>query len=184
MRFSKDLIGKTIVSIDEGRRVGTVRDIYVDQELEWLAGVHLGTEGLLSRKSHLIPRESIAVFGIDVVLSKSADVVLEKKEVPDVEQWLRLDKLQGRDVDTPGGTKIGTLGDVLLDEEARIIGFQLSRVFLEGPIAENPIIMRGAILDVGSEDGAMTVDLARVERQAKPFVPVVPGEETVEEEEA
>lgn len=166
MRFSKDLIGKPIFSIDDGRNLGVVRDVYLDKALAWLAGVHLGKEGLISRKALVIPREAIAVFGVDAILAKSADAVTDDKKMADIENWLRLEKLQGREVDTPGGTKVGTVGDVMLDEEARIVGFSLSRVYVEGPVAENPIIMRDAVLDIGRDDDAMTIDLSKVERQA------------------
>lgn len=167
MRNSKDLIGKTIVSIDEGRLIGTVRDVYLDPTLTWLAGVHLGKEGLISRRSLLIPRESIAVFGVDFVLAKQSDVVTDEKKLPAAESWLRLDKLQGRDVDTTGGTKVGVIGDAILDEEARIVGFTLSRVYVEGPVAESRAIYQEAIIDKGQEDGTMTVDLTLVERQSQ-----------------
>lgn len=166
MRNSKDLIGKTIVSIDEGRLIGTVRDVYLDPTLTWLAGVHLGKEGLISRRSLLIPRESIAVFGVDFVLAKQSDVVADDKKLPAAESWLRLDKLQGREVDTTGGTKVGVVGDAILDEEARIVGFTLSRVYVEGPVAESRTIYQEAIVDKGQEDGTMTVDLTLVERQS------------------
>lgn len=167
MRFSKDLIGKPIVSIDEGRHLGSVRDVYLDPDLRWLAGIHLGKEGLLSRKSLLIPRDAIAVFGVDFVLATGGDVVTDEKETPAAEQWLRLDRLQGREVDTTGGTRVGTIGDVLLDEEARIVGFSLSRVFVEGPVAESRTIYQAAVVDKGSEDNVMTVDLAKVEQQSQ-----------------
>ena len=166
MRNSKDLIGKTVVSIDEGRHIGTVRDVYLDPNLEWLAGIHLGKEGLISRRSLLIPRSAIAVFGIDFVLVKASDVISDEKTMPESETWLRLDKLQGREVDTTGGTKVGVIGDAILDEEARIIGFSLSRVFVEGPVAESRTIYQTAIVDNGQEDGRMTVDLAKVEQQS------------------
>lgn len=172
MRNSKDLIGKSVVSIDEGRLVGSVRDVYLDENLEWLAGVHLGTEGLISRRSLLIRREDIVVFGVDFVLSRSADVVTDDKDYPASERWMRLDKLQGREVDTTGGTRVGVIGDAILDEEARIIGFTLSRVFVEGPVAESRTIYQDAVVDNGQEDGRMTVDLAKVEQQSQAGEPV------------
>ena len=178
MRYSKDLIGKSIVSIDEGRHMGTVRDVYLDQNLEWLAGVHLGKEGLLSRRSLLIPRRDIAVFGVDFVLARSSDVVTDDKKLPESESWLRLDRLQGREVDTTGGTKVGVIGDAILDEEGRIRAFSLSRVFVEGPVAESRTIFQAAIVDKGQVDGLMTVDLAKVEQQSQA------GEIIIEEEAA
>lgn len=166
MHYSKEFIGKPVYSLDEGRQLGTVRDVYVDRALVWLAGIHLGREGLLSRKSLLIPREAISVFGVDAVLAKRTDVVTDNKQHPESEQWLRLDNLGGRHVDTPAGTRVGTIGDVMLDEEARIVGFSLSRVHVAGPIAEHPVIPRDALIDTGNEDGIMTVDLALAEKHS------------------
>lgn len=166
MHYSKEFVGKPVYSIDEGRQLGTVRDVYVDRALAWLAGVHLGREGLLSRKSLLIPREAIAVFGIDAVLAKQSDVVSDSKQTPESEQWLRLDDLAGRHVDTPAGTRVGAIGDVMLDEEARIVGFSLSRVHVTGPIAEHPVIPREALIDTGNDDGIMTIDLALAEKHS------------------
>lgn len=167
MRFGKDLIGKSIVSMDEGRIIGTVRDIYLDSDLERLIGLHLGREGLLSRKSKLIPRSAIAVMGVDVILTKMSDVVTDDKTHEESAEWILLDKLQGREVDTSGRTKVGHIGDVILNEDAYVVGFTLSRVYVEGPIAENRTIMRDAILDNGNVDGSMTVDLAKVEKHSK-----------------
>lgn len=182
MHYSKELVGKPVYSIDEGKQLGTVRDVYVDRALVWLAGIHLGREGLLSRKSLLIQRESIAVFGVDAVLAKHGDVVTDSKQTPESDQWLRLEHLAGRQVDTPAGTRVGTLGDVLLDDEARIVAFSLSRVHVEGPVAEHPVIPREALVDTGNEDGVMTVDLNLAEKHS--LVALGKVEEAVEAAEA
>lgn len=166
MRNSKEFIGKPVFSLDEGRQLGTVRDLYVDRALDRLAGVHLGREGLLSRKSLLIPRAAIAVFGIDAVLAQHGDVVSDSKQMPESKQWMRLDDLAGRQVDTPAGTRIGTISDVLLDDEARITGFVLSRVQVTGPLAEHPVVPREAVIDTGHEDQVMTIDLALAEQHS------------------
>lgn len=164
MRLGNELIGKPIYSVTDGRRIGVVKDLYVDLEFNVLNGVFLGTEGLFSRKTRAISRESIVVFGIDAVLVTDSDVILESSENPEVEIWKRREDLQGRGIDTPGGTKVGTVGDVLIDEEARIIGYSLSRVHVSGPVAENKMVLKEAILDNGGVDGVMTIDLAKAER--------------------
>ena len=70
-------------------------------------------------------------------------------------------------MDTTGGTKVGVIGDAILDEEGRIRAFSLSRVFVEGPVAESRTIYQAAIVDKGQVDGLMTVDLAKVEQQSQ-----------------
>jgi uncharacterized protein YrrD len=180
MRLSKDLLGKPIYSLDQGKLIGNVRDVYFDPELDWLAGIHLGKEGLISRKSLIVPRGAIVVFGVDAVLSEHSDVVTDEKQFPEAQQWIRLGDLQGRGVDTTGGTKVGTIGDAILDESGRISGFSLSRVYVEGPIAESRTIYQEAIVDKGNEDGVMTVDLATVEQQIQDGEPAPAKAEPVE----
>lgn len=167
MRYSKELIGKPIVTIDEGRFIGNVRDVYLSADLRWLAGIHLGKEGIIKRKSLVIPRGSIAIFGVDAILAKNANVITNDRDNENIKEWHLLNKVQGREVDTPGGTRLGIIGDAILDGEAKVVGFLLSRVFVEGPIAEHRTILKDAILDYGLEDGVMTIDLAKVEQQGQ-----------------
>lgn len=165
MRLGKDLTGKPIVSITDGRMLGNVKDIYVDHELNQVIGVFLGHEGLIKRKSHLIQRDNIVVLGIDTILVKNANVVTDDEQLPEAQEWLRLSKLRGRQIDTPGGTKVGTVGDIEVGEAGQITAFPLARVFVEGPVAELGTVPRHALIDTGSEDRAITIDLPKVERQ-------------------
>ena len=164
MRLSKDLLSKAIVTIDDGTIVGYVKDIYLTADLSEMAGVHIKKEGLLfRRRSLLVPTNRVVVFGIDVVLVDSADAVTDNKTMPEADQWVLLNKLQGREVDTPGGTRVGTIGDVVLNEEGIITGYALSRVMVEGPIAESRVIERAAVIDFGNQDGIMTIDIGKAE---------------------
>jgi sporulation protein YlmC with PRC-barrel domain len=166
MRPGKDLISKPIISITDGRQVGIVKDLYLDQGLEGITGIFVGSEGLFNRKSLFISRDKVTLFGIDAVLVVDSNVVTDSNEEADhFAKWLRREKLQEREVDTAGGTKVATVGDILLDGDARIIGFSLTRIKLTGPVAENKTVTREAMLDTGSEDGSMTIDLTIAEKQ-------------------
>jgi uncharacterized protein YrrD len=70
----------------DGRKLGTVKDLYLDQDLQFVTGLDLGSEGLFSRKSSLIRRNDIVVLGIDAVLVRDGDVIYEKEDVPEAEQ--------------------------------------------------------------------------------------------------
>ncbi len=67
-------------------------------------------------------------------------------------------------MDTPGGTKVGAIGDIILGEEGHITGFTLAKVFVEGPIAQQGTLPREALIDTGNDDGIMTIDLPKVEQ--------------------
>jgi uncharacterized protein YrrD len=176
VRIGKDLIGKPIYSITDGKHLGTLKDLYIDLDLGVVNGLYLGSEGLIKRKSFIIQRENISLFGLDVILATGPDVVVDSNQMPSVEGWLRRESLQGKGVDTPGGTKVGAIGDVLLDEQAKIVGYSLSKVHVAGPVAEHRQVLNDAVLDIKSGESAMTIDLAKAEQPIPVLEPPVSDE--------
>jgi len=164
MRLGKELIGKPIYSMTDGRQLGNVKDIYLDLEISQLNGIFLGHEGLFNRKARVIARENIAVFGHDAVLVTDSDVETDSSDTPEVELWMRRENFQGRGIETPGGTKVGTVGDILFNEKAKVVGFSLARVFVTGPVADKRVVMKDAVADAGGKEGIVTVDLAKAEK--------------------
>jgi hypothetical protein len=55
------------------------------------------------------------------------DLISEDKAAG-ARKWVRRDELQGRPVDTLGGTKVGNIGDVVLEKDGGVQGFSLGRV--------------------------------------------------------
>ena len=165
MRLGKDLINKPIYTLDEGRLLGKVQDLYLDDSLEVVLGIFLGAQGLVRRRSQLIRNDDVTVYGADAILVKSANVVTDDSELTAAKEWLRRDKLAGRDVDTPGGTRLGQLGDVVVDDTGRITSFAMWKVFVEGPLAEKRVVDRSAVLDTGqhAQVGGEALDAAAAE---------------------
>jgi uncharacterized protein YrrD len=164
MRAGKDLTEKSIYSLTDGRLVGKVKDLYLDSNLERVVGLYLGSEGIFSRKNMLITRDRVTLFGVDAVLVADSEVVLEEAQVAELDTWVRRQDLAGRDVDTPGGTRVGIIGDILVDDEGTVVGFKLARTFVEGPISRKHAVAREVVVDTGGEDGVMTIDLAQAEQ--------------------
>jgi uncharacterized protein YrrD len=167
MRSAKELIGKPIYSVVDGRLIGTVKDLYVDSEIRRFTGLFVGSEGLFSRRARLIPRDQVSVLGVNAVLTLDTDVIKDDAEFVPSQSWLRRDSVQGRIMNTPGGTKVGSVGDLLIDDEYNVVAFSLSRVNVEGPIARNRIVARKAVTDAGGFDGSIIVDLTEAEQPAE-----------------
>jgi uncharacterized protein YrrD len=166
MFLGKDIIGNPVITVNDGRSIGQAKDIYLSADCQSVAGIYLGTEGIFSRKSFLVKGEDITTIGQDAFLVKHADVIHEEGNLAQAEEiWLRRDELQGRPIDTSGGTKVGKIGDVIINGEGQVLGFSLSNVYVTGPIADNRSIAIHTVLDVGHEDGAMTIDLKQAEKQ-------------------
>jgi len=163
MRLGKDLENKPIISLTDGRMLGRTKDVYVDAQLQQLAGLYLGTEGMIRRRAQVIQSDDVVLFGIDVILVKDTDVITNDKDLPDAGSWQRLKDLQGYEVHTPGGTKLGTVGDVILDGTGAITGLSLSRVFVKGPLAEQGTVPREVIVETSHKEETISVDLAMFE---------------------
>lgn len=174
VHLGESLIGKSIVSISDGRIIGPVRELYLDRSLELITAVMIGDGGFLGlgsegglfgRRSGMVRREDVVLFGIDTILIRDSKAVKRSDQIAEVGDWLSRAKLKGRPVDTPGGTKIGILGDIVFNNEGRIVGFKLSQALVEGPIARKRAITREVVVDTGNEDGVMTIDLSKAEEQ-------------------
>ena len=156
---------KLLISITNGEKLGEIKDLYFDSELTKMTVVLAGSEGgLFSQKDLAITRHDIQVYGVDAWLIAGADTVVRLENIADVDTFVTLSDLRGREIQTEGRTRIGTVGDVLLDAEARVLGFALQKVYVqEGPLAEQKTIARSAIVDVGSKDTPMLTVLAQAE---------------------
>ncbi len=168
MITAKSHQNKSLVSITDGKIVGDIKDLYLDREMHQVAAVFLGREGLIKRKTNLLPRAAVHIFGVDVWLVTGSDKVVGPEEVPDSDTFVLVGDLRGRDVETEGGTKIGVVDDVVLDAEARLLGFVLGKVHVQGPLAERKTIAREAVAKLGSKDAPMQVVLAQAEALTVP----------------
>jgi sporulation protein YlmC with PRC-barrel domain len=170
MNTSKEHTNKPLVSITDGKKLGEIKGLYLDLEMRRVAGVYLGTEGLIHRKVLAIARSDVQVCGIDVWLVSGSDKVVALEEIPDSASFTLISDLRGREVQTEGGTKLGTVEDVLLDSETQVLGFALGKVYAEGPLAEKKAIVREAVINLGSKEQPMTVILSQAESTPIPSV--------------
>lgn len=168
MYAAKDHQNKLLISITDGKKLGEIKDLYLDGEVNKVAAAFLGAEGLFNRKSFCIERSSIQVYGIDVWLVSGSDKIKELSDVTGSENFLTASDFRGREIQSEGGTLLGTIDDTLLDEEANVIGFSLSKVFVQGPLAERKAIARSAVTDFGSKNSPMTTLLAKAESLTLP----------------
>lgn len=175
LQSGDNLLGKPVINLKNGQVVGTVKEFFLDRTLEFITGVQLGSEGLFDfklqnlfkPKFQLIRSDQIALFGFDVILATNSEAVVTSDQVAELEQWLKLSDLKGRKVYTPGGTHIGTIGDIIFEpgQTGRILGFTLSGVFVDGPLTQARAVAREVVVDPGSEDHFMAIDLAKAEQQ-------------------
>ena len=168
MITSKEQSNKPLISITDGKKLGEIKDLYLDQDMRQVAAIFLGKEGLINRRMLIIPRSAVQVYGIDVWLVSGSDIVVGPEGIPESGTFTLIGDLRGRELQTEGGTKIAGIDHVILDSEARVLGFGLGKVYAEGPLAERKWLAREAIMDVGDDKRPMTVNLGQAESLTLP----------------
>ncbi len=168
MITSKEHSGKPVISITDGKKLGEIKDLYLDQDMRQVAAVFLGKEGLISRKTLVIARSAVQVYGIDVWLVSGSDTSCRRKIFPSRGPSHWLVNCAGENFKPKAAPKWRVIDHVILDNEARVLGFGLGKVYSQGPLAERKAIARDAILNLGTAKEPMTINLAQAESLALP----------------
>ncbi len=127
MRKGKTLIGKDVLSLADGAKLNTVKDVIIGQENDEIVALLVDEGGLLS-SSQVVPVEAIQSFGKDAVVIANSRAVVPASRYPRVNEILnRKDSLMGKRVFTEMGEQKGSISDMYFDEgTGRILGFEVS----------------------------------------------------------
>ena len=133
---SQKMIGNPVIDITSGEMIAKVEDVWIDPNALRPAAAITSKGSLLKRELEAIPAEQVEVWGQDAILAKKTDVIVKEEELENHERWLSAsDELHGYEVVTEDGARIGTLGDVVLDNQGQILGYEMAEVAVEGRVA-------------------------------------------------
>ena len=166
MPTAKELTKKPIYSVADGTKLGEIKDVYLDAEATTITAVLVGTEGLFTKKMLVVRRSDVRTIGVDCWLVHGPTEVMDLKDVDGWEDFQLATDLRKREIETVGGTKIGTVGDVVFDDEDSVVGFALAKVLVQGPVADAKQIALSAVTAFGDKRSAMIVDLQAAETAA------------------
>ena len=147
MRKAADLIKKQIVQVDTGNIVGNVADLLLDLDAGRLAAVV--TMAGRWRETTLIAWEQIVVSTGDVILVKPGVEPQAASATPHFQVLLERNiHLHGTPVLTDKGEKIGSLGEMLIDDAGFIKAYTVNRGFLG---SERHFVPTSGIISVGAD---------------------------------
>ncbi len=164
MAHSKDFDRKLIISSSDGRNLGEIKGILLDETASRGVAVYLGKHGILSRKATMIDLKHFKLFGIDSWLTKDSECVVSEDDYPGSEKFVLASDLFGREIQTEGGHKIGTIGDVMLDEKFNVLGFTFDKLHMEGPLSKARAIARVAVKSLGDNKTPAIASLDEAEK--------------------
>jgi uncharacterized protein YrrD len=133
---SQELIGNPVIGITNGEIVAKVKDVVVDPDSLKAAAAITSKGTLLNREIEAIPADQVEVWGRDAILVKQTDVVVKEDELDGCDGWPSVsDDIRGYEVVAEDGTRVGRLGDVVLDNEGQIMGYEMAELAIEGRVA-------------------------------------------------
>jgi uncharacterized protein YrrD len=151
-RPTQDLIGKSIVSRSDGQKVGDVSDVIIDRDSLQIAAIAISKGGFFNREITAVPADQVSIWGKDVILVDHSEVVRKEDQIPGRDKWLHVSSdIRGRSVVSVDGTRIGQISDVVVDSQGRIVGYDLSQVYVSGPLAKSKRIPSTATHALGKD---------------------------------
>jgi uncharacterized protein YrrD len=153
VRRSREIVGKPIVSAATGQKLGAVADLLLDESHHSVVGL-IVRDGWISAE-RVLPYDDVQTIGPDVVIAKSAGELVDRRRwreraVPAA----RASRFTGRRVVTEGGRILGTVSEVLIDEQTgRVDGYRIAG--RKGPLAPHSLLR--AVEDVRVGPDALVV---------------------------
>ena len=161
----KGLLGQPVITLDAGRRVGSIQEILFDT-LEHRVTAVILSKPPVAGSAKAVTAEHIRLFGADVTLIDSDSSIANLGE----ETGARVSIRAGTDVIrtqviTTEGRRLGEVSDITLDAEGNILGYRLSHNLLRDAFRGKPFIPVGALFAVGHD--ALLVDVAGAGSEAE-----------------
>lgn len=117
MKRSEELLGLSIISIEDGKEVGIVRDLIVnpnDRSVECL----VVDDGSRYREVKILPFSMVEGVGEYAVTIQSADAISDMSEHPEIQKLLEQNvHVKGTKVATKKGRLIGSVMEYYVDED-------------------------------------------------------------------
>lgn len=155
MKKGRELIGLPVINLSNGETVGRIKDILFDPETCLFNGVVVDIGGWL-KGVRKICYDDIAALGEDAI-TIADDTVLIKTSCDEECILAKEGEVVGTKVLTKDGNELGTIADILFDQESgQITHYQLSDGFIQDLIEGRETIPVTADFQYGKD--AIIVD--------------------------
>lgn len=117
MKRSEELLGLSIISIEDGKEVGIVRDLIVNPS-ERAVECLVVDDGSRYREVKILPFSMVEGVGEYAVTIQSADAISDMSEHPEIQKLLEQNvHVKGTKVATKKGRLIGSVQEYYVDED-------------------------------------------------------------------
>jgi uncharacterized protein YrrD len=142
-------VGTAIVSAATGRKLGAVADLLLDESRQCVLGLVVRTGWMAAE--HVLLYDDVQTIGPDVVIAKSAGELVDRRRWRErAAPAARASRFKGRRVVTDGGRILGTVSEVIIDEQTgRVDGYEVAG--RKGPLARHSVLSKTGDVRVGPD---------------------------------
>lgn len=149
------LKGLAVLTLSDAARVGRVDEVLFDPEMRHVLGFRVGTGRF--KPTEAVARADVAAVGREAVTVSDPAAVNQEGRLAALAQAQTLGQATRTKVVSEGGDLLGSIADVELDDEARVVtGYVLAGSVWERLRRQVPIISAQRVVRLGS-DGIMVV---------------------------
>lgn len=128
MRKAKEVIGKTIVNQETGEKVATVRDLMLDNDARRLTAILV--DHSWTRDARVIPWRSVSSIGDVVLVHGETPIIIASADPELADQIAQNTRITGTTIINDSGERIGTVGDLFIDDAGEVVGYEVSQGFI------------------------------------------------------
>ncbi|HEY9853534.1 MAG TPA: PRC-barrel domain-containing protein [Leptolyngbyaceae cyanobacterium] len=127
MRKGTDILNRSIIAFNTGKKIATILDLIFDQETNQLLGF-LVDEGGLFHSAKVVPLDRVRAIGPDVIVVSGQDAIVSVKAAPQIQTILEHKLvLKGNRIITTDGRYLGSIVDLYFnDQTGNIEGYETS----------------------------------------------------------
>jgi len=128
MRKAKSLLGLSVITRNDGKNLGNVRDlIYSDNSQKLLALLLTGQELFHLIDATCVPWNQIREIGTDALMVDAEDALIKvHSDSLIAESFDAKQTIQGKQITTDQGENLGHISDLYLDDSGYVTGFEVS----------------------------------------------------------
>jgi uncharacterized protein YrrD len=149
-KLAGEIIGLPVVTLDGGTTIAHVQDMIVDPTRRQVLALVVQERGFM-KAARAIPFGRIVANGRDAVVVQNEKVMLDLDRDPVLKGLDNGHRVQGADVMTDDGRKVGTVSDMLIDDHTGEIKYYDLRMGADSPDAATYQLPSDGVVSLGKE---------------------------------
>jgi uncharacterized protein YrrD len=148
----RTLIGKTVLSRNDGQRLDSVKDLVIGSDHRRIVALLIDEGGLFGTAT-VVPIENVVSIGKDAIIVTDSKAAVRVDKLPAVKEILDSDdNLRSKRIFSETGEEVGEVTDVYFDEKSgEITALELTTKQAHGTTASTPQIEISDVVSIGPD---------------------------------